>query len=214
MIENVIEQTNCPACDKENELESTFCKFCGVNIETYDPETIEISETMRIRRISYILFGVIFFGIVVYLFLVFFPSITNDLEAKRIFWTTAGILIPVGGIGVFVWLLWILWTYRGAKFRRIVSISPRGIKIVLPREPIFEVSWSNFDMIHLWKSSGGNTGKDYKFYFISNGVVYDDITIKGSVHFSGRKCRTIIFHFKQYGAKMNVKFNKGKRLKR
>ena len=214
MIENVIEQNKCPACDKENELETKFCKFCGVNMETNDLETIEISQTMRVRRISYILFGIIFFGIVVYIFLVGLPSITTDMEAKRIFWTTAGIIIPVGGIFTFVWLLWILWTFRGASFRRIASISPRGIKIELPRKPIFEVSWSNFDSIHLWKSSGDYSGKDYKFYFLSNGVVYDDITIEGSVHFSGSKCRTIIYHFKQYAAKMNVNFTKGKRIKR
>ena len=214
MIENVTEQNTCPACNKENELENEFCKFCGVNMETYDPETIEISQTMKVRRIGYILFGIIFFGIVVYLFLVWFPSLTSDMEGKKIFWTAGGIIIPVGGLGIFVWELWILWTYRGANFRRIVSISPRGIKIVLPREPVFEVSWSNFDLIHLWKSSGAYSGKDYKFYFLSNGVVYDDITIEGSVHFSGSKCRTIIYHFKQYAAKMNVNFTKGKRIKR
>ena len=179
-----------------------------------EPETIEISQTMKVRRIGYIIFDVILFSIVVFLFLVYLPSLASDVEDKNMLLAGAGLIIPLSGVVCVVFLLWVLWAFRGANVLRVVSISPKGIKIVLPREPVFEVSWSNFDLIHLWKSGGGNSGKDYKFYFISNGVVYDDITIKGSVHFSGSKCRTIIFHFKQYGAKMNVNFTKGKRIKR
>jgi hypothetical protein len=207
-------QKKCPACDEEFEIDTKFCKFCGVNMETYDSQTIEISQTMRLRRFGYISFIIIFTGIIFYICGVVMLNLPNEWESKMALTIMVGIIIPVMGIFDTGFLIWILWIYRRAKFRRVVSISPKGIKIILPKEPIFEVYWPAFDLIHLWRSSSSRSNTHaYKFYFISNGHIYDDITIKGARHFGGLNCRAIVTQLKQYAAKMNVEFTRGKRIK-
>ncbi|GAG03314.1 unnamed protein product, partial [marine sediment metagenome] len=99
----------------------------------------------------------------------------------------------------------------GAGIRRIFSISPKGIKMVVPREPIFEIYWSEFDFIQLHKHSGSHNNKRYRFYFISNDEVYNEFLIEGSMHFSGANCRAIVSQMEQYAAKMNKGFIRGKR---
>jgi len=84
---------------------------------------------------------------------------------------------------------------------------------VVPREPILEVNWSQFDTIELEKSAGDHNNKNYRFYFTKHGVVYREILIKGSLHFSGINCRTIISQMQQYAAKMNKQYIRGKRRK-
>jgi len=215
MSENLNGQKICPACGKENELVARFCKFCGINMSTYDSQTVEnsqtveISQTMRFRRNGWSICCVIFIGLLLYFTLVVIPNQLNNFAGALM----SGLLLPLVGGASFIGLLYILWIYRGAKFRRIFSISHEGIKIAVPREPLFEVLWSKFDLIHLYKYSGSQNQKYYRFYFISNGVVYDEFTIAGSMHFSGRNCRAIVFQLKQYAEKMNVNFTRGKRIK-
>ncbi|MEE9376729.1 MAG: hypothetical protein V3V33_01695 [Candidatus Lokiarchaeia archaeon] len=207
MNENLSAQKNCPACGKENKLDSKFCKFCGANMVTIDFQTIEISQTMRFRKNSFSICCIIFIVLIFYVSLVVMPSLLNPFEAT----IAAGLLIVlVGGVS-FIGLLYILWVYRGAGIRRIFSISPKGIKIVVPREPIFEVNWSEFDLIQLHKFSGGHNNKAYRFYFISNDEVYKDFLIEGSMHFSGANCRAIVSQMERYAAKMNKQFIRGRR---
>jgi len=138
------------------------------------------------------------------------PSFLAPWEAA----IAAGLLIPlVGGLS-FISLLYILWVYRSAGIRRIFSISPKGIKIVVPREPIFEIYWSEFDLIQLHKHAGGHHNKAYRFYFVSNDEVYTEFNIEGSMHFSGVNCRAIVSKMEQYAAKMNKQFVRGKRRKK
>ena len=198
---------DCPVCGRENKLESKFCKFCGVNMVTSDFQTFEISQTMRFRKNCFSFCCIIFIGFIFYFSLVVVPSVWNPFEAAIV----AGLLIVlVGGVS-FIGLLYILIVYRGSGIRRIFSISPKGIKVVVPREPIFEISWSKFDLIQLHKFAGPSNSTAYRFYFISNDEVYDEIIIKGSLHFSGLNCRAIISKMEQYAAIMNKDFIRGKR---
>ncbi len=210
MNENLNAQKNCPACGKENKLESKFCKFCGVNMVTFDSQTFEISQTMGFRRNCFSICCIIFIGLIFYISLVVFPSLLNPFEAA----VAAGLLIILLGGVSFLSLLYFLWVYRGASIRRIFSISPKGIKIVVPRKPIFEINWSEFDLIHLHKFSIPHNRKLYRFYFISNDEIYKDFLIEGSIHFSGANCRAIVSQMKQYAAKMNKQYIRGKRRKK
>lgn len=148
--------------------------------------------------------------LIFYFSLVVIPSFMNPFEAA----VAAGLLIVLVGGSSFLGLLYILWVYRGAGIRRIFSISPKSIKIVVPREPIFEVNWSEFDLIQLHKFSGSHNNKLYRFYFISNDEVYKDFLIEGSMHFSGVNCRAIVSQMERYAAKMNKQFIRGKRRKK
>ncbi|NVM36461.1 MAG: hypothetical protein HWN81_12755 [Candidatus Lokiarchaeota archaeon] len=209
MNENLSAQKNCSACGKENNLDSKFCKFCGANMVTIDVQTFEISQTMRFRKSSFSICCIIFIVLIFYLSLVVFP---NSMEPAMAVVASGLFIVLVGGAS-FLGLLYILWVYRGAGFRRIFSISPNGIKIVVPREPIFEVNWSEFDLIQLHKFSGSHNNKLYRFYFISNDEVNKDFLIEGSMHFSGVNCRAIVSQMEQYAAKMNKQFIRGKRRK-
>ena len=210
MNENLSAQKNCPACGKENKLDSKFCKFCGANMVTIDFQTIEISQTMRFRKNCFSICCIIFIVIIFYVSLVVMPSVLSPFEAA----IAAGLFIVLLGGVSFLSLLYILWVYRGAGIRRIFSISPKGIKIVVPREPIFEVNWSEFDLIQLHKFSGSHNNKAYRFYFISNEEVYKDFLIEGSMHFSGANCRAIVSQMERYAARMNKQFIRGKRRKK
>jgi len=210
MNENLSGQKNCPACGKENKLESKFCKFCGANLVTFDSQTFEISQTMSFRRNSFSICCVIFIGLVFYLSLVVFP---NNMDPLMALVASSLFIVLLGGFS-FLSLLYILWLYRDSGIRRIFSISPKSIKIVLPKEPVFEVNWSEFDLIQLHKHSGSHNNKRYRFYFISNDEVYKEVLIEGSLHFSGAKCRAIVSQMKQHAAKMNKQFIRGKRRKK
>ena len=173
------------------------------------PETFEISQTMKFRRAGWSLCFIVFFGIVLYFSLVVIPSMENNFWGAT---TSALLILLVGGMSL-IGVLYVLWIYRGASKLRVFSISPEGIKIEVPRKPIFELGWSKFDLIHLHKFSGSSNQKYYKFYFLSNGVVCDEFTIEGSIHFSGSNCRTIVARLKQYAEIMNVQFVRGNRIK-
>ena len=67
MNENLNAQKKCPACGKENNLESKFCKFCGANMDTFDFQTFEISQTMRFRKNCFSICCIIFIVLIFYL---------------------------------------------------------------------------------------------------------------------------------------------------
>ena len=209
MNENLNTQKNCPVCGKENNLESQFCKFCGVNMVASDFQTLEISQTMRLRIGCYSSCCIIFMVLLVYFPLVVLPNFMPPAEIG----IAAGLLIPLLGGVSFIGLIYLLVVYRNAGFRRIFSISPKGIKIVVPKEPICEADWSKFDTIEVKKSTGDHNNTHYRFYFTSHGVVYREILIKGSIDFSGINCRTIVSQLKHYAEKMNKQFIRGKRRK-
>lgn len=207
MSDNLDAQKKCPVCGKENQLEFKFCQSCGVNMSMYDFQTFEISQTMRFRKYGFSICCLIFIGLLFYFSLVVIPSFAPSIMAEFVAW----LLIPlIGGIS-FIGLLYILWLYRGSGVRRIFSISPKGVKIVVPRQPIFEVNWSEFDLIQLHKTAGPSNSTLYKFYFVSNDEVYKEFIIEGSIHFSGLNCRAIASKMEQYAAKMNKQFIRGKR---
>lgn len=207
MSDNLDAQKKCPVCGKENQLEFKFCQSCGANMVTSDFQTFEISQTMRFRKYGFSICCLIFIGLLFYFSLVVIPSFAPSIMAEFVAW----LLIPlIGGIS-FIGLLYILWLYRGSGVRRIFSISPKGVKIVVPRQPIFEVNWSEFDLIQLHKTAGPSNSTLYKFYFVSNDEVYKEFIIEGSIHFSGLNCRAIASKMEQYAAKMNKQFIRGKR---
>ena len=202
MNENLNTQKNCPVCGKENELESKFCEFCGSDMVASDFQPFEISQTMLFRIGCFSSCCIIFMVLLVYFSLVVLPSIMGGLLI--IF------MVPASVIG----LIYILVVYRHAGSRRIFSISPKGIKIVVTKEPICEVDWSKFDSIEVEKLAGRSNSTDYRFYFTNHGVVYREIRIKGSIDFSGMNCRTIVSRLQHYAEKMNKEFIGGKRRKK
>jgi hypothetical protein len=119
-------------------------------------------------------------------------------------------IVLLGGVS-FIGLIYILIMFRSAGKRRMFSISRKGIRIVLPREPIFEINWSKFDTIEVKKSTGSQNQKLYRLYFISHGLILEEILIKGSLHFSGANCRLIVSQLQHYAAKMNKQFIGGKK---
>ena len=205
----MLKKKKCHVCDKENESESKFCKFCGNDLVASNFQPFEISQTMMFRIGCFSSCCIIFMVLLVYFSLVVFPSIMPPAQAA----ITGGLLLPILGGASFIGLIYMLIVYRGASSRRIFSISPKGIKMVVPREPILEVNWSQFDTIELEKSTGDHNNKNYRFYFTKHGVVYGEILIKGSLHFSGINCRTIVSQLQKYAAKMNKQFIGGKRRK-
>ena len=140
--------------------------------------------------------------LLVYFSLVVLPSIMGGLLIT--------FMVPASVIG----LIYILVVYRHAGSRRIFSISPKGIKIVVTKEPICEVDWSKFDSIEVEKLAGRSNSTDYRFYFTNHGVVYREIRIKGSIDFSGMNCRAIVSRLQHYAEKMNKEFIGGKRRKK
>ena len=202
MNENLNTQKNCPVCGKENELESKFCEFCGSDMVASDFQPFEISQTMLFRIGCFSSCCIIFMVLLVYFSLVVLPSIMGGLLIT--------FMVPASVIG----LIYILVVYRHAGSRRIFSISPKGIKIVVTKEPICEVDWSKFDSIEVEKLAGRSNSTDYRFSFTKHGVVYREIRIKGSIDFSGMNCRTIVSRLQHYAEKMNKEFIGGKRRKK
>lgn len=202
MNENLNTQKNCPVCGKENELESKFCEFCGSDMVASDFQPFEISQTMLFRIGCFSSCCIIFMVLLVYFSLVVLPSIMGGLLIT--------FMVPASVIG----LIYILVVYRHAGSRRIFSISPKGIKIVVTKEPICEVDWSKFDSIEVEKLAGRSNSTDYRFYFTNHGVVYREIRIKGSIDFSGMNCRAIVSRLQHYAEKMNKEFIGGKRRKK
>lgn len=209
MNENLNTQKNCPVCGKENKLESKFCKFCGSDMVASDFQPFEISQTMRFRIGCFSSCCIIFMVLIVYFSLAVFPNFMPPAGAA----IAAGLLITLLGGASFIGLIYMLIVYRNAGSRRIFSISPKGIKIVVPKEPICEADWSKFDSIEVEKSVGDHNNNHYRFYFTKHGVVYREILIKGSIDFSGINCRTIISRLQHYAEKMNKEFIGGKRRK-
>lgn len=207
MNENLNTQKNCPVCGKENKLESKFCKFCGSDMVASDFQPFEISQTMMFRIGCYSSCCIIFMVLLVYSSLVVIPNLTSSVMLDIV----AGLLIPLLGGVSFIGLIYLLVVYRNAGSRRIFSISPKGIKIVVPKEPICEADWSKFDSIEVDKTAGNHNNYHYRFYFTSHGVVYREILIKGSIDFSGINCRTIVSQLQHYAEKMNKQFIGGKR---
>ena len=209
MNENLNTQKYCPVCSKENKVESKFCKFCGSDMVASDFQPFEISQTMMARIGCFSSCCVIFMVLLVYFSLVVFPNIMPPAQAA----ITGGLLLLIlGGVSV-IGLIYLLIVYRNAGTRRIFSISPKGIKIVVPKEPIYEVDWSKFDTIEVRKSAGRSNSTNYRFHFSKHGVVYREILIKGSIDFSGINCRTIVSRLQHYAEKMNKQFIGGKRRK-
>ena len=207
MSENLNAGTNCPVCGKENKLEAKFCQSCGANMVTSDIQPFEISQTMRFRKNCFSFCCIIFIVFVFYFSLVLAPSIWEPFQAA----IAAGLLLVLlGGVSI-IGLLYILWVYRGSGVRRIFSISPKGIKIVVPRQPVFEVSWSEFDLIQIHKHAGSHNNNEYRLYFVLNDEVIEEFNIEGSIDFSGLNCRAIVSKMKQYAVLMNKQFVKGKR---
>jgi len=202
MNENLNTQKDCPVCGKENELESKFCEFCGSDMVASDFQPFEISQTMLFRIGCFSSCCIIFMVLLVYFSLVVLPSIMGGLLIT--------FMVPASVIG----LIYILVVYRHAGSRRIFSISPKGIKIVVTKEPICEVDWSKFDSIEVEKLAGRSNSTDYRFYFTNHGVVYREIRIKGSIDFSGMNCRAIVSRLQHYAEKMNKEFIGGKRRKK
>ena len=184
------QKKKCHVCDKENESESKFCKFCGNDLVASNFQPFEISQTMMFRIGCFSSCCIIFMVLLVYFSLVVFPSIMPPAQAA----ITGGLLLPILGGASFIGLIYMLIVYRGASSRRIFSISPKGT-------------------IELEKSTGDHNNKNYRFYFTKHGVVYGEILIKGSLHFSGINCRTIVSQLQKYAAKMNKQFIGGKRRK-
>lgn len=207
MSENLNAGTICPVCGKETKTESNFCQFCGSNMVTSNFQPFEISQTMRFRKNCFSFCCIIFIGFVFYFSLVIMPNVWPAFQAA----VGAGLFIVLLGGGSFLGLLYILWIYRGSGVRRIFSISPKGIKIVVPRQPVFEVSWSEFDLIQIHKHAGSHNNNDYRLYFVLNDEVIEEFNIEGSMDFSGLNCRAIVSKMKQYAAIMNKQFVKGKR---
>ena len=175
-----------------------------------DSQTFEISQTMSFRKNSFSICCIIFIGLIIYFSLVVFPNIVPPFAG----FIGSVLIIGILGGGTFILLLDFLWMYRGASFRRIFSISPAGIKIVVPRQLIFEINWSEFDLVQLRKTAASisvlHTQKAYRFNFISNDEIYKDFLLIVSIHFSGANCRAIISQMEQYTVKMNKQFIKGK----
>jgi hypothetical protein len=209
MSENLNARKNCPVCGKENKLEAKFCQSCGADMVTSDFQPFEISQTMSFRKNCFSFCCIIFIVFVFYFSLVIAPSVWPAFQAAIV----AGLFIVLlGGVSI-LGLLYILYVYRGSGVRRIFSISPKGIKIVVPRQPIFEVNWSEFDLIQLYKHAGYHNNTEYRFYFVLNDEVYKEFNIEGSMHFSGLNCRAIVSKMEQYAAKMNKQFVRGRRRK-
>ena len=207
MNENLNEHKNCPVCGKENKLESKFCKFCGSDMVASDFQPFEISQTMMFRIGCFSSCCIIFMVLIVYFSLVVFPNFMPPAGAAL----ASGLFIVLLGGASFIGLIYMLVVYRNAGSRRIFSISPKGIKIVVPKEPICEADWSKFDSIEVEKSAGDHNNKHYRFYFTKHGVPYREILIKGSIDFSGINCRTIVSRMQHYAEKMNKQFIGGKR---
>ena len=210
MNENLNTQKNCPVCGKENKLESKFCKFCGSDMVASDFQPFEISRTMMFRVGCFSSCCIIFMVILVYFSLVVLPTFMPPAIAGL----AAGLLLPLLGGVSFIGLIYLLIVYRNAGKRRIFSISPKGIKIVVTKEPICEADWSQFDSIEVEKLAGRSNSTDYRIYFTKHGVPYREIRIKGSVDFSGITCRTIVSQLQHYAEKMNKEFIGGKRRKK
>jgi hypothetical protein len=210
MNENLNTQKNCPVCGKENKLESKFCKFCGSDMVASDFQPFEISRTMLLRVGCSSSCCIIFMVLIVYLSLVVLPSTVPLAQAEIMGGLLIIFMVPTCVIG----LIYILVVYRHAGSRRIFSISPKGIKIVVTKEPICEADWSKFDSIEVEKLPGRKNSTDYRFYFTNHGVVYREIRIKGSIDFSGITCRTIVSRLQHYAEKMNKEFIGGKRRKK
>ena len=209
MNENLNTQKNCPVCGKENKLESKFCKFCGSDMVASDFQPFEISQTMRFRIGCFSSCCIIFIVLLVYTSLVVLPTFMPPAGAAL----AAGLLLPLLGGASFIGLIYMLVIYRNAGSRRLFSISPKGIKIVVPKEPICEAEWSQFDTIEVEKLAGRSNSTNYRYYFTKHGVVYREVLIRGSMDFSGINCRTIKSRLQHYAEKMNKQFIGGKRRK-
>jgi hypothetical protein len=197
----------CPVCGKENKAEGNFCQFCGGSMGISDFQPFEISQTMSFRKYCFSSCCIIFIGFLFYFSLVIAPSVWGGFEAAVI---AALFLVLLGGVSIGG-LFYILWAYRGSGVRRFFSILPSGIKIVVPRKPVFEVNWSEFDLIQVYKHAGSNNSTDYRLYFVLNDEVRKEFNIEGSMHFSGLNCRTIVSKLQEYAIKMNKQFAKGRR---
>ncbi len=125
-------------------------------------------------------------------------------------------ILILGGVSIF-FLFYLLWRYRGTGKVRTFSISDELIKIMVPKKHNFQINWSNFDTIQMYKHISRSQLANYKIYkinFLLNNNIIQDVDIELSVDFSKGKCKQIRSLLNQYAVRMNKEYFWGKRRKK
>ncbi|MFX1313513.1 MAG: hypothetical protein ACFFHD_13020 [Promethearchaeota archaeon] len=182
MDSNLENQKICPSCHQLNKKESSYCYFCGVNLEgvvsttaevkpisaTSETNKQEITETLTGSRNGKLAGSLICFMLLGMLFGVGYFGLMNSNPSSGKEELRSAIVATIFGlffIFVILIMLWITFlylnSYRGANKPRTFTISDQSIKIRIPYKPFFQIQWSGIVTVQIYKSESWRDRKRY-----------------------------------------------------
>lgn len=224
MGESINTQKICPACGQANKVENAYCRNCGASLDgvesvNVEPEQttgasetnkVEITETLKGYKYSYLCCMLIMLGIVLGIILLL--ASMEDVGAQVGAALLSIFLLPV----VFCGIIYVLWyTARMSKPRTFI-ISDQEIKIRLPKKPIFQINWSDFNTIQIFKSnlSIETNRVGYSLNFFSNDGSKREITIELGRDFKRGTAKNIKSLLEQYANRLNKEYIWGRKRKK
>ena len=201
---------HCTSCGKAIKMSNQFCNYCGVKIEEIEPNQIQIVDTFEKTRKSVIwiclIVGVILSLIAIALAITWGDGLNvNVLLGVSIIW-----------IPVLLCMLMYAIKYRGARTPRIFTISDKIININIPRKPIIQIGWDEFDTLQIKKRTTGGSHYTRKFFdLIFTGEGADRIiNLERFEDFTDKTCKRIRDLLGEYAIRLNKEYIYGKKRKK
>ena len=232
LIRMAEKQKICPSCGQANEGDNIHCRHCGTSlegIESVKREEVQVSNssepnkveiTAYYKKTKYCLNSCVVFLLIFVIVIMIVPIFLH----------------PLGIIAFFIFLIFLLplsicvvntvfKITKGMGPARTFSISDKQIKIMLPEKPIFQINWSEFDTVQVYKSDPDRSNlmtmpsvkrEVYSINFLSNDVSRGTTSFMMPNDFNRKTTKKIRSLIEQYASKLNVQYlwDKKKRKKK
>jgi hypothetical protein len=230
MNENSLDQKICPSCNQPNRATSMYCRYCGMSLEEIQAENIEAAQVPATFETNKVEFNVSYKGkkyclnfcvLILFIFLLSLMILPTFVLLGGVFATLIMLII------LFPLLLCLLiYTFRytrGMEKIRTFSISDQAIKIIRPNKPPFQINWSEFDTIHMYKYTIyipslwqllDSHRKAYKINFISNDVLKYETSIELVKDFNRSSFKKIKTLIEKYAHRLNKEYIWGKNIQK
>ncbi|TFG30377.1 MAG: zinc ribbon domain-containing protein [Promethearchaeota archaeon] len=230
MNENSVKQKICPSCNQPNIVTSMYCRYCGMSLEEIQPVNIEAaqvpvtSETNKVEfNASYKgkKYGLNFCVLIFFIFMLGLMILPTILFPLGIFGTLIMFIIVFPML--LCLLIYTLRYTRGMEKIRTFSISDQAIKIIFPNKPPFQINWSDFDTIHIYKyyifipalwDLLSSRRKAYKINFLSKDVLKNETSIELEKDFNRSGFKKIKSLIEQYAHRLNKEYIWGKNIQK
>ncbi|MFX1340420.1 MAG: hypothetical protein ACFFDK_17560 [Promethearchaeota archaeon] len=229
MSENLETQKICPACGQANKPDDSYCRNCGGSLEGIEPvkkEVMRVPDTSETNKVqitetlagykyclnccTFILFILILVIMIYSFFVTPWSVIIFLLLLLTAFPITLCLLIQV---------------FRFTRVMgpiRTFSISDQEIKIKIPEKPVFQIKWSEFNTVQLYKYDSGYYAafpvgirlQTFKINFLLNDALIKETSIQLGREFKSRTAKKIRNLIKQYANRLNKEYIWGKNIQR